>query len=112
MRERDTVWIHLEDKDRPGVVLEVQDDFVRLAYGTSSSCDDGTPCAVVHGGTRAGRKFPLTRTTYFYGANTALEFRGALRRGEAPCVRDLFHEIRRLVEEHDAAIGAAAEPDP
>jgi hypothetical protein len=63
MRERNTVWIRIADKDRPGVVLEVRGDLVRVAYGTSRGRDD-VPCAVVHGATRAGKKFPLSLTTY------------------------------------------------
>ena len=92
------------------MILEVRPNFVRVAYGTSVSREDGPLCATVHAATRAGKKFPLKFTTYFYGANTALDLRGALRPGRAPCTRDLFNEIRRLVEEHDAAV--ASEDDP
>lgn len=104
MRERDTVWLSLAGKYRPGVVLEVRADLVRVAYGTSREHPDAVACAVVHTSSRSGKKFPLSSTTYFYGANTALEVPRELRLGERPCTRDLFNQIRRLVEEHDAAV--------
>lgn len=34
MREGNAVWLHLADKDRPAVVIEMQEHLVRVAYGT------------------------------------------------------------------------------
>ncbi len=68
MRERDTVWIDLAGKLRPAVVLEIQPDLVRVAYGTSNAHE--WPRVVVHPETRQGRAFPLQDETFFYGANT------------------------------------------
>ncbi len=104
MRERNTVWLELADKSRPGVVVEVREELVRVAYGTTKE-QPKVAAAVVHHDTRAGRKFPLKATTYFYGANVAWELRASLRSGSADCTRELFNEIRRLIEEHDARLG-------
>jgi len=103
MHEGGTVWIDLADKRRPGVVVEARGELVRVAYGTSNELP-GTGAVVVHPDTRAGKKFPLVRTTYFYGANTGWELPDGLHPGAAECARDLFDEIRRLVEEHDACV--------
>jgi len=103
MRERDTVWIDLGDKSRPGVVIEARSDLVRVAYGTSRE-QPGAPSAVVHDYTRAGKKLPLRQTTMFYGSNTAWKRPVELRSGAAPCTRELFLQIRRPVEEHGARV--------
>jgi hypothetical protein len=101
MRERDTVWIDLEDKQRPAVVLEVRADLIRVAYGTSGVHEWAH--VVVHPDTRQGKAFPLREVSYFYGANTAWEAPAKLARGQAPCAWELLFAIRRLVEDHDAA---------
>ncbi|MBX3155002.1 MAG: hypothetical protein KF773_03305 [Deltaproteobacteria bacterium] len=102
MRERDTAWLHLEGKDRPAVVLEVESDLVRVAYGTSEAHE--WPRVEVHAETRQGRAFPLTETTHFYGANTQWEQPRALRPGAKPCAWELLFAIRRVVEEYDLRV--------
>jgi hypothetical protein len=106
MRERDTAWIDLADKSRPVVVLEVQPDLVRVAYGTTNEHE--WPRAVVHPETRQGRAFPLQEVTYFYGANTIWEQPARLRPGKQTCAWELLLAIRKLVEDHDASLT----PDP
>lgn len=102
MRERDTVWVVLEGKERPAVVLEVRSDLIRIAYGTSQ--EHAWPGEVVHADTRQGRKFPLRETTYFYGANTMWALPRELRPGAAQCAWEFLFAIRKLVESHDASI--------
>ena len=104
MGERDTVRINLAGKRRLGVVIEVQSDLVRVAYGTSQ--EHPGPCVVVHPGTRQGRAFPVREPTRFYGANTCWELPRLIEPGQATCSWELFFEIRRLVEDHDAALAA------
>lgn len=102
MRERDTVWILLEAKERPGVVIEVKPDLVRVAYGTSES--HNWPRVEVSPDTRQGRAFGLVEPTHFYGANTAWEVETALRRAVRPCTLEIFWRIRRVVEEYDSTL--------
>lgn len=102
MRERDTVWFELAGKRRPGVVLEVQGDRVRVAYGTSQ--DHGAPCVMVSEDSRQGRSFELEEPTRFYGANTCWECTGDLERGQKSCSWELFNAIRMQVESHDASL--------
>ena len=102
MRERDTVWFELAGKLRPGVVIEVQGDRVRVGYGTTQ--DHGGPCVLVSEGSRPGRSFPLREPTRFYGANTCWERASDLRRGAKPCSWELLNAIRKLVESHDASL--------
>ncbi len=106
MRERATVWIDLAEKRRPAVVVEVRDDLVRVAYGTSQEPIGGLATVAVHEHTRAGRKFPVAEPTWFVGANTAWERPNALVPGAGDCARELFDAIRGLVEEHDARVAA------
>ena len=87
MRECDTVRFELEGKLRLGVVIEVQGDRVRVAYGTTQ--DHVGPCVPVSDeGSRQGRSFPLRE----------------LKRGAKPCSWDLLIAIRKLVESHDASL--------
>lgn len=102
MRERDTVWFGLAGKRRPGVVIEVQGDRVRVAYGTTQ--DHAAPCALVSEDSRQGRSFPLREPTRFYGANTSWERASDLEPGAKPCSWDLLNAIRKLVESHDASL--------
>lgn len=106
MRERATVWIALAGKQRPAVVIEVRDDFVRVAYGTSQAPAADVRAEAVHVQTRAGRKFPLSALTWFVGANTAWEPPSGLAPGAGDCARDLFTAIQLLVEEHDAQVAS------
>ena len=46
MRERDIVRFELAGKLRLGVVIEVQGDRARVAYGTTQ--DHAAPCELVH----------------------------------------------------------------
>lgn len=101
MRERDTVWFELADKRRPGVVIEVRGDDVRVAYGTTQ--DHAGPCVTVSEG-RQARAFPLRELTRFYGANTCWERASDLERGAKPCALELLNAIRKLVESHDASL--------
>ena len=101
MRERDTVRFKLEGKLRLGVVIEVQGDRVRVAYGTTQ---DVAPCVLVSEDSRQGRSFPLREPTRFYGANTSWERASDLERGAKPCSWDLLNAIRKLVESHDASL--------
>ena len=102
MRERDTVRFELAGKLRLGVVIEVQGDRVRVAYGTTQ--DDAAPCELVSENSRQGRASPLREPTRFYGANTCWERTSALERGAKPCSWDLLNAIRKLVEWHDASL--------
>ena len=102
MRERDTVWFELAGKRRPGVVIEVQRDRARVAYGTTQ--DHSAPCALVSEDSRQGRAFELQEPTRFYGANTCWERASDLERGKKPCSWDLLNAIRKLVESHDASL--------
>lgn len=102
MRERDTVWFELAGKRRPGVVIEVQGDRVRVAYGTTQ--DHAAPCALVSEDSRQGRSFELQEPTRFYGANTCWERASDMERGKKPCSWDLLNAIRKLVESHDASL--------
>ena len=106
MRERATVWITLAGKRRPAVVIEVRDDLVRVAYGTSQEPVGDVRAAAVRAHTRAGRKFPLSALTWFVGANTAWESASELAPGAGDCARDLFTALRLLVEEHDARVAS------
>lgn len=92
MRERDTVRFELAGKLRLGVVIEVQGDRVRVAYGTTQ--DHAAPCELVSEGSRQGRSFPLREPTRFYGANTCWERASDLERGAKPCSWDLLNAIR------------------
>ena len=83
--ERDTVWVWIAEKERPGIILEVQPDLVRIAYGTSEPREWAR--VIVHPDSRQGRAFPLREPTHFYGANTSWE---------------LLFQSRKLVEAHDA----------
>jgi hypothetical protein len=100
VRERDTVWFELEGKRRPGVVIEVQGDRVRVAYGTTQ--DNAAPCALVSEDSRQGRLLELQEPTRFYGANTCWERTSDLECSKKPCSWDLWNAIRKLVESHDA----------
>jgi len=71
--ERLVVRLFLAGKWRPGIVLDTRGDWWRVAYGTSrepsadvESMERGPDC-------RDGRNLDLTQTTWFHGANTALE---------------------------------------
>ena len=69
--ERDTIWVWIAEKERPGVILEVQPDLVRVAYGTSEWHE--WPRVVVHAESRQGRAFhfarqPFLRCQYLLGA--------------------------------------------
>lgn len=55
MRERDTVRFKFEGKLRLGVVIEVQGDRVRVAYGTTQ---DVAPCVLVSELCRRGAAAP------------------------------------------------------
>jgi hypothetical protein len=104
VRARAVVWIELAGKQRPGVVIEVRNDMIRVAYGTSQEA--GWPfvaVAVVHPETRQGRAFPLREPTHFYGANTCWEQPRNLRATNALCAWELYYEIRNAVEQFDAA---------
>ena len=107
MRERDTVWIDLADKLRPAIVLEIQPDLVRVAYGTSNVHE--WPRVVVHPESRQGRAFPLQEETFFYGANTTWERPSKLMPGAKACAWELLLAVRKLVEEYDARLVSGAE---
>lgn len=92
----------LEGKLRLGVVIEVQGNRVRVAYGTTQ--DHAGPCELVSEGSRQGRSFPLRAPTRFYGANTSWERASDLERGTKSCSWDLLNAIRKLVESHDASL--------
>lgn len=100
--ERRIVRVWIADKHRPAVILEVEPDLVRIAYGTSEPRD--WRAAIVHPDTRQGRLLDLKETTYFYGANVSWEPLADLERCDAMCSWDLFFAIRKLVEEHDAIL--------
>lgn len=100
--ERQTVWVELEGKERPAVVIEVEPDLIRVAYGTSQVRE--YECVVVHTTTRQGRAFPLRETTYFCGANTMWAQPNELRPGDALCAWELLFAIRKLVEDYDASV--------
>lgn len=102
MRARDTAWIDLADKRRPAIVLEVQDGWARVAYGTRET--RAWPSVTVHPSTRAGRAFPLSEVTYFYGANTAWELLPTLQPGQRPAPLELLLEVRTVVETYDASL--------
>jgi hypothetical protein len=102
VRERDIVWFQLEGKRRPGVVIEVQGDRVRVAYGTTQA--NAAPCALVSEDSRQGRLLELQEPTRFYGANTCWERTSDLDRGAKPCSWELLNAIRKLVESHDAGL--------
>lgn len=102
MRERDTAWISLAHKQRPAVVIEMQPDLVRVAYGTTEIRE--YPNVVVHLESRQGRAFPLVETIYFYGANTSWARREELRPGHARCAMELLFAIRKVIENYDATI--------
>jgi hypothetical protein len=102
VRERDTVRFELAGKLRLGVVIEVQGDRVRVAYGTTQ--DHAAPCELVSEDSRQGRSFPLREPTRFYGANTSWERASDLERGAKPCSWELLNAIRKLVESHDASL--------
>lgn len=102
MRERDTVRFELEGKLRLGVVIEVQGDRVRVAYGTTQ--EHAAPCELVREDSRQGRSFPLREPTRFYGANTCWERASDLEHGAKPCSWELLHAIRKLVESHNASL--------
>lgn len=102
MRERDTVRFELAGKLRLGVVIEVQGERVRVAYGTTQ--EHAAPCELVSQDSRQGRSFPLREPTRFHGANTCWERVSDLERGAKPCSWDLLYAIRKLVESHDASL--------
>ncbi len=102
--ERRIVRVWIAEKHRPAVILEVEPDLVRIAYGTSEPRDWRT--VIVHPATRQGRLLDLKETTYFYGANVSWERLAALERSDTMCSWDLFFAIRKLVEEHDAMLQA------
>jgi hypothetical protein len=94
--ERDIVWIQLEGKLRPGVVMEAEPDRVRVAYGTSQEHIDWPQIVVSHD-SRQGRAFPLRETTHFYGANTVWELRDDVTRTKTQCSWELFYSLRDLI---------------
>ena len=100
--ERRVVRVWIEGKHRPAVILEVEPDLVRIAYGTSEPRD--WRAVIVHTDTRQGRLLDLKETTYFYGANVSWESLAALEHGDATCSWELFFAIRKLVEEYDALL--------
>lgn len=102
MRERDIVRFRLAEKQRVGVVIEVQGDRVRVAYGTTQ--DHVSPHESVGETSRQGRSFPLRELTRFYGANTSWEPLSDLERGSKPCSWELLYAIRKLVEAYDASL--------
>ena len=83
MQIRDTVRFELAGKLRLGVVIEVQGDRVRVAYGTTQA--HAARCELVSADSRQGRSFPLREPTRFYGANTCWERASDLERGTKPC---------------------------
>lgn len=102
MRERDVVRVELAGKVRIAVVLEVDDQLARIAYGTTE--EHAWPRVVVHANGRPGRSLDLRETTYFYGANTCWEQHSLLHSGGKRCALELLFEIRKLVEAHDAEL--------
>lgn len=100
--ERRIVRAWIAEKWRPAVILEVQPDLVRIAYGTSEPRE--WRAVIVNPNTRQGRLFDLPETTYFYAANVSWESPAALELCEPVCSWELFFAIRKLVEEHDAIL--------
>jgi hypothetical protein len=102
VKERDIVRFWLAEKRRIGVVIEVQGDWARVAYGTTQ--DDGPLCETVHEDSRHGRAFSLREPTRFYGANTLWEPASNLERETKPCPLDLLYAIRKRVDTYDASL--------
>lgn len=103
MREGDAGRISLADKLRPAIVMEVRERLVRVAYGTTSDDEPGTP-VTVHPATSSGRRLVLAAVTHFYGANTAWIAPDELEPLGKPCTLELLHAVRKLVDEHDALV--------
>jgi hypothetical protein len=100
---RATVRFQLAGKTRIGVVINVRDKLVEVAYGTSEEHVDW-PQLVVHPETRQGRTLMLREVTYFYGANTSWEQPSDLQFGE-PCAKDLFYAIAKLCRAYREQLG-------
>jgi hypothetical protein len=89
--------------------MDIEPLLVRVAYGTHEQ-HVGWDGPAVPRGTRAARRWPLVdEMTYFYGANWAWEVSSLLLAADGDCVDDLFDEIRRVVDEHNARVRARDE---
>ena len=107
MRERDIVWVELAGKMRPAVVIEIAEDLIRVAYGTTAE-QAMNDRVVVHPSSLQGRRFGLTVATSFVGPNTAWAATGEMRETGEKCSSELFFAIRAVVDLYDSSIEPGA----
>jgi len=111
---RDVWWAHVDGANksvaRISVITRVEHDFVELVYGQSIGC-----CAkdvVVTQNSATGKRFGLTKDTFFRCTNVLLVLRGNLKSKICACPMMLFPSFESLAVEcrkrgHEPSAGAA-----
>lgn len=99
---RDSVRAVIAGKDRPGIVIEVEPDLVRVAYGTRA--EHPWPSVAVSPDSRTGRSLGLTEETHFYGANVEWLARSAVTLVGRQVPRDLLEAVAVAVSRYEATL--------
>ena len=86
-----------DGKKRPGVVIEVQSELYRVAFGTGTRRDHYEYVEVM-AGERAGKQLRLEKDTYFYAANVAIVSREHLTVLPGVSSRELAAKLVALVD--------------
>jgi hypothetical protein len=90
-----------DGKRRPGIVLEVQGDLYRVAFGTGTRRDHYEYVEVA-AHERAGKQMRLEKDTFFYASNVAVVARTHLAVLPGICSSELAARIVALVDETGA----------
>jgi hypothetical protein len=108
MNLRDVVRIDVDGLGnwRPGVVIRVGFDFLRVAYGGRTAPPDTVVADVVQPDSRFGRALELRDPTWFRGANACFARPSEVEATGKACPLELYLRLVQLVRDHDAAVQA------
>jgi hypothetical protein len=98
-----------EGKDRLCLVLEVVGDYVRVIYGQSKPGSRDIPIRL---GTNDGRRFGVTKDTYFRATNERILKTSDLIRYAGACSQDMFLEFQEMLDIFHAASVPVPVPAP
>ena len=92
---------HEDKSDRPCIVTVVEDDYVELVYGRGrpGKSPDDVEVAV---DSRLGKRFGLTKPTYFRPGSVVLVSHTRISRAVGFCPRTEFHMFERIAQEERA----------
>jgi hypothetical protein len=93
--ERDLVWVEV-DKVRPGVVIHVAGELIRVLVGTGTQ-RPYVAYVMISERSIEGKILRLSKPTFFYGMNERAVRRAALKRVCGRCRPTVFAELRKLV---------------